>query len=135
MTSKKRNLRKTNPVLWWIFLVIGSVSVLQGIDFIVTVPTFKQFGIPHNTLGFVFLAVGVSQLVALLLIQRLMITRAVYWAGVAWYLFWGVGTTTSAFAGESSFQLFVMYWGFVGVELPVLLMPYFDPTMGEPDLD
>jgi hypothetical protein len=133
----KVNLRYTHPNLYLSLMIAAITCVGLGVNFLLTTPTFQQYDIPKNVVGAGFLALGVAKLVLLNLWRNLRALRATVIVAIVYMLFWGVGTTETAFAGESSFQLCVLYFGLAGLHVPLLLEPFFNPVTanGKVELD
>lgn len=121
-------LRHTNPTLYRSLMISASIFVTLGVNFLLTTPTFQQFDIPKNVIGAGFLTLGVVQLLLLTRLRYLGALRISVIVGMAYMIFWGVGTTETAFKGESSFQLCVLYFGLAALQAPLLLEPFFNPV-------
>lgn len=122
------NLRNTNPNLYRSLLTIALIYVALGFNFLLTVPTFEQYGIPKNVIGAGFLAQGIAYLLLLHVHRNLGVVRMLLIFSIAYMLFWGVGTTETFFQGKSSLQLCILYFGLAALQAPVLLEPYFNPV-------
>lgn len=122
------NLRNTNPNLYRSLMTVASVFVLLGANFLLTTPTFQQFDIPKNFIGSGFLALGLGNLVFLNIRRNLKAVRVLLIVGIAYMLFWGVGTTQTFFEGTSSLQLCILYFGLAALQAPLLVEPFFHPV-------
>lgn len=108
-TPDKTNLRKANSGLYWLLMVNALGFFALGLNFLLTVPTFEQFDIPKNVIGWGFLGIGSVQLVLLNVVRRLRLVRLMLLVGVFYTITWGIGTTQTFFEGKSSLQLFTLY--------------------------
>lgn len=125
------NLRTTNPTLFRGVLTVAIIFIAMALNFLLTVPTFEQFGIPKNVIGWGFMILGVGQVIALTLWRDLRVVRLGLAAGIIYCLFWGVGTSQTFFEGKSSLQLLILYLGIAAIQVPLLFSPYLNPSEGE----
>lgn len=127
----RSSLRKTNPSLFRSLITVALGTCALGFNFLLTVPTFEQFGIPKNFIGAGFMTLGILLLVFLLLHRSLRAVRVVLTVNIAYLVFWGVGTTQTFFQGTSSLQLFILYWTLAALQIPLLLEPFRPSTAPE----
>ena len=125
----KANLRRTNPNLYRSLMTIALTKVALGLNFLLTTPTFEQYNIPKNLIGVGFLVLGLSYLIVLNLWRNLKAVRILLVVGIAYMLFWGVGTTQTFFQGVSSLQLFILYTGLAALHAPLLTAPFLNIVM------
>lgn len=125
---KRARLRDTHPNLYFALMTVALMFVALGFNFWFGKVTFEQYGIPKQWIGTGFLVIGLSQLLFLNVRRNLDAVRVVLIVGIAYMLFWGIGTTETAFQGKSSFQLFILYWGLAALQAPLLLEPFFNPV-------
>jgi hypothetical protein len=128
-SSNRVFLRNTNPNLYRSLMTFALIFVFLGVNFLLgPPPTFQQYGISRYVIGTGFLTLGLTKLVFLNLRRNLRAVRILLIFGIAYPLFWGIGTTETAFAGTSSFQLFILYCGLAALQIPLLLEPFFNPV-------
>lgn len=120
-------LRDTNPNLYRSLMTVGIIYTALGVNFLIFTPTFEQFGIPKNVIGAGFLLLGLSFLLFLNYRRNLKVVRILLIVGIFYSCFWGIGTTETLFAGTSSAQLFIVYFGLSALQVPLLLEPFFNP--------
>lgn len=118
------SLREAIRNLYLSVTIFGVVGICLGFNFLLTVPTFEQFGIPKAFIGTGFLALGIA-LLFVLNIKNLVAVRLVLMCNIAYMFFWGIGTTQTFFEGTSSLQLFILYWGMAILQVPLVLQPAF----------
>jgi hypothetical protein len=121
-------LRDTHPNLYRSLMTVALIFVALGFNFLLTTPTFQQYDIPKNYIGTGFLALGLGNLLFLNLRRNLKAVRMLLIVGIAYMLFWGVGTTQTFFEGTSSLQLCILYFGLAALQAPLLLEPFFNPV-------
>jgi hypothetical protein len=122
------DLRETNPNLYRSLMTVAAIFVALGLNFFIFTPTFLQYGIPKSVLAAGFSGIGLLYFVVLNLRRNLWMVRVLLIISTTAMVFWGWGTTETAFAGESSFQLAILYWGLAGIQVPLLKAPFFDPA-------
>lgn len=122
------HLRSTHPNLYRSVMTIGVIDIALGLNFLLTTPTFEQFGIPKNFIGACFLTLGLAKIVCLNVFHSLRIVRLLMVFGIFFKLFWAVGTTETFFQGRSSLQLCVLYIGLAALQVPLLLEPFLNPV-------
>lgn len=123
----KKNMRFSHPNLFRGILSMALISISLGFNFIFTNPTFNPYHIPKALTGSIFLTLGISRLIFLIIIPHLKILRGVMSIGIAWKVFWGIGTSITFFQGLTSLQLFVLYMGLSFLELFFLIEPSVNP--------
>lgn len=124
----KPNLHQTHPNLFLALFIYGVISVAVGVNFLLTTPTFQQYGIPKGFIGATFASIGLGLLFCLLVWRSLKAVRVLSLANIAVMIFWGIGTTQTFFEGTSSLQLCVLYFGLAALQVPWLLEPYYQPV-------
>lgn len=125
---RRVSIRKTNPNLYLSVMMFALTNVALGFNFLLTTPTFLQFDIPKNAIGWTFMILGISLIVFLNFWRNLKIVRALLIASVAFYLFWGIGTSQTFFQGKSSLQLLILYFGMAFRLIPLILEPFTNPV-------
>lgn len=125
------NLRLTNPTLYRHGLAFALVSVSLGLNFIFTKPTFNPYQIDKHLIGSIFLGLGIATLVCIMIVRNLKLIRLTMALGVAYMMFWGIGTSITFFTGKTSLQLFVLYMYIAVVQLCLLLEPFVNPLTGK----
>lgn len=128
------SLNNTHPNLYRSLMTVAVVDVILGLNFLIFTPTFEQFNIPKNFIGVGWLSLGMISLVFLNVCRNLKAVRVTGWTGIAFALFWGIGTTQTLFEGTSSAQLFILYIGLrAGLVVPLLMEPFFNPVTANGD--
>lgn len=122
------SVRITHPNLYRSLTIVALMFVALGLNFILTTPTFRQFDLPPDGIGAGFLILGTLNLLFLNVYRSLKAVRVLLIVGIAYAMFWGIGTTETAFQGKSSFQLFILYAGLAALQAPLLLEPFFNPA-------
>jgi hypothetical protein len=128
LSTGNLHLRDTHPNLYRSMTTIGLVESALGLNFLLTTPTFQQFGIPKNLIGAGFLSLGLAYMVFLNVYRSIRIARMLTVIGTTFMVFWGVGTTETFFAGKSSLQLCILYFGLAALQAPLLLEPFLNPV-------
>lgn len=126
--AERVHLKNTNPTLYWSLMMIAIADIALGFNFLFANVTFEQFDIPQEWIGMGFLLIGLPKLVFLNFRRNVKAVRIMLIAGMVYYLTWGVGTTETFFTGDSSLQLFILYWTLAGLRVPLLLEPFFNPV-------
>lgn len=121
-------LRHTHPNLYRSLMTVGLIEVAIGLNFLLTTPTFQQFGIPKNLVGAIFLVLGLTDMVLLNVFHNIRAVRVKTVVGTAVMIFWGIGTTETFFQGRSSLQLCILYFGLAALQIPLLLEPFLNPV-------
>lgn len=124
----KVKLNESNPPLYLSLTTFGVIGIALGLNFFVFVPTFEQFDIPKNLIGAGFMTLGLAFLFFLNVYRNLNVLRVILIVNTAYCMIWGVGSTQTVFEGTSSAQLFVLYWGLAGLQIPLLLTPFIGPS-------
>lgn len=122
------HLRDTHPNLYRSMMTTGLIEFALGLNFLLTTPTFQQFGIHKNIIGTGFLLLGLAYVVFLNIYRSIRIARLLTVIGATFMVFWGVGTTETFFAGRSSLQLCILYFGLAALQVPLLLEPFLNPV-------
>lgn len=128
--TKRVNLRKTHPTLFWWAVVFALINISLGLNFIFTKPTFNPYQIDYRWIGSIFIAVGAAKLVALTAIRYLKLIRGTMAVSAGWQMFWGIGTSITFFTGQTSLQLFVLYFGYCVLQVWWLREPFANPLTG-----
>lgn len=123
----EKNMRLSHPNLFRSITVMAFISIGLGLNFIFTNPTFNPYNIPKELTGTIFLVLGIARLIFLIVNHNLRMLRMVMSTGIAWNVFWGVGTSITFFQGKTSLQLFVLYMGLSFLELFLLVEPSINP--------
>lgn len=121
------NIRFTHPNLYWGILTFACINIGLGLNFLFTMPTFNPYQIDKTIVGSIFLLLGLSKLIFLLLVHNLKAVRVVMALEVAFMIFWGIGTSITFFQGRTSLQLFVLYIGLAVLEITRLTEPGINP--------
>lgn len=127
------NLRLTHPTLYRSAIVFAAISIGLGLNFLFTKPTFNAFGIDKHIVGVIFLCLGTAKLAAITAIRRLKYIRITMVANSTFMTFWGMGTATTYFTGQTSLQLFVLYIGLALLQMFLLFEPFINPITGHRD--
>lgn len=123
------SVRITHPNLYYLLNAVALILVALGLNFLLgPPPTFEQYGIPREVIGSGFLVIGLADLVFLNVWRSLRAVRVLLIVGITYQVFWGIGTTETAFAGTSSFQLFILYVGNAVIQALLVREPFFNPV-------
>lgn len=122
------NINQTHPNMFRSVLTFGLINCALGLNFIFTKPTFNPYEIDKGIIGAIFLALGISKIIFLLLYRNLKAVRFVMFLEIVFMIFWGIGTSITFFQGKTSLQLFVLYAGLAAIETFLLLEPAVNPV-------
>lgn len=132
MPIRDIDIRRSHPSLFRVICVIGLICVGLGLNFLLASPTFNPYGFPKEVTGGIFLALGISKLFTILALRNLRILRINMALCMGFMLFWGFGTSITYFTGQTSLQLFVLYWGLTAIQLIMMLEPVVNPLTAKP---
>lgn len=124
------NIRLSHPNLYKGIVTFAVIHVALALNFFFANPTFNPYGFDKNIVGAIFLILGVSKIIFLVIYRSLQAVRFVMAADIAFMVFWGVGSSITFFTGQTSLQLFVLYLGMSVSELFLLLEPPANPVAG-----
>lgn len=133
--ARRISLRRTHPNLYRSLMGVALTFIALGFNFLFAHLTFEQFGVPKEAVGAGFLVIGLAQFTFLNLWRSVRWIRVMLIIGIIYMLTWGVGTTETFFTGESSLQLFILYWSLAGAQAPLLLEPFINPVTANGQLD
>lgn len=124
-TGKQRrlsrvNLRKSHPKLWYSILIMSGMGVAMLINFLFYTPTFNPYDIPKTVVAAVFGLIGLTQLMALVVVRNLRVVRITLSLSIFWMWAWAWANAQQAFAGKSSLQLPIALMTISLMQLPSL---------------
>lgn len=123
MNQENISIRKTIPLLYWSVTVYALIALALGLNFILLQPTFLIFGAPNELWGVIFLALGVSKIIALNFYRRLRLIRGLMSFKITYMMFLALGTSQPYIEGKGSLQLPIMYAGISALQIVLLLLP------------
>lgn len=118
------DIRKTHPNLYWLVMILATTQIALAFNFFILSPTFPIYAAPNVLWGVIFLAIGISKIVALNFYRRLGLVRAMMAFAVAYMMFLGLGTCQPFLEGSGSLQLPILYAGLSALHIPLLLEPF-----------
>lgn len=121
------NIRNTHPGLYHSITTVALMGLALGVNFWFSNPTFNPYDIPKNVIGFIFFALGVSQIVFLNVVRNLDMVRITLAVSIGWMTFWAIANTQQFFNGDASLQLPILYLTVALLQLPLLLEAPVNP--------
>jgi len=121
------SLRKSHPNLFRSLLTLAIMLSALGVNFFVKAPAFNPYGISRFVVGFVFLVLGMSQIIVLTVFHRLPVVRFLAAVSVSVMICWGIANSQQAFQGKTSFQLPILYLALGALQIPLLIEPRINP--------
>lgn len=121
-------MRKTHSTLYWLYITYALTSAAQGVNFLLSNPTFMQLDVPKNPLGLAFLACGLP-LLTLLLLNKTWGLQV--WMGLNLFMYsWWAAVLTYDFIdlNRTSMQLPICYIALAVFGFRVLLEPFTNPA-------
>lgn len=123
------NIRRTHRTLYWLMMVFAVGNVWYALNFWTSHPTFNPFNINKNYVGWVFFALGVSQLVFLNVVRDLLRVRIAFVVSGFAYFFWGVSNAQQWANGKASLQLPISFaWIMFLVQMILAFAPPINPA-------
>lgn len=123
----KLRIRATHPALWRSIMIVCLASIALAVNFWFSNPTFNPYEIPKDNVGWIFFALGISQLFFLNVVHSLRMVRIGLATSLFWTLFWGASNTQQFFAGNASLQLPILYLAFAALQIPLLVESPVNP--------
>lgn len=120
-------IRYSHPNLYKGILTFAVINIALGFNFWFANPTFNPYNIDKTIIGTIFFVLGFGETVFLILPLRIKMIRLLMALNIGFILFWGIGTSITAFQGITSFQLFILYTGLAALQLWQLLEPVINP--------
>jgi hypothetical protein len=117
----------THPAMYRTIRSVSILNVCLAINFWVWTPAFKPFNIPNELVGVIFFVLGVSQLIFLIFVPNLLMTRRLLGGFVFFNLVWGVLNAQQWYDGPASLQLPLYIVGLAVVIRPWITEPAVNP--------
>lgn len=125
--TKRVSVRKTHPNMYRVIMVTALMNVALAVNLYFTKPTFTPYGLEKETIGFIFLVLGIGKIIFLNFYLNLKLVRLMIAISVSFMLFWGLSNSQQSFAGKASFQLPILYIALALINLFLLLEPVSNP--------
>ena len=127
------DLRKTNPNLWRAVLGFAIINISLGFNFLIFHPVFLLWHQSNYLWSAIFLTLGTSKIVFLILKRNLSMVRLTMGAEIGYMMFLAIGATEPVLTNSASMQLPILYVGLAFLELPWLLEPFINPWTARRD--